>query len=51
MKKDDKVVTVSKVVKVEEEEKMLEEAEPLDKKVSDVDFAGLEEENEKAEEE
>ena len=49
MKKGDRVVTVSKVVKAEEEEKLLEAAETLDKKVSDVDFAGLEEDAEKEE--
>jgi DNA gyrase subunit A len=53
-KKGDKVCSVSKFIKVEEEAQLMEEAiqEAGTKKVTDVELAGLrEEENEKAEEE
>ncbi len=49
IKKDDKIVTISKFMKVEEEEELLEaaETEHAAKKVSDVELAGLEEDDEK----
>ncbi|MCK4266087.1 MAG: DNA gyrase subunit A, partial [Thermoplasmata archaeon] len=43
-KKDDRVVGVSRLMKQEEEEELLEGAESIDKKVSDADFVGLEDE-------
>lgn len=44
IKKDDKITTVSKVMKAHKEEELLEAAE-TGAKVSDADFAGLEDEN------
>lgn len=50
IKKNDKVTTVSKIMKASKEEEILESAE-TGAKVSDADFAGLEDENGKADEE
>jgi DNA gyrase subunit A len=50
IKKDDKVVTVSRVVEAQEEQEILETLDTGDKKVTDAELTGLEEEGDKAEE-
>lgn len=50
LKAEDKVVSVGKILKAEEEEEVIEAAEASEKRISDAEFAGLKEENGEKEE-